>query len=169
MFARAIPILLLFVRCCEMADIALSVVPREEIGSKCALVTLYLAAEAVEGRFYRRLFLKKLLTLLAQQPGTCAEGSVFHTEELDILYYDLYRQSRAAHAQHELDSAEKQPAAAADAGRCAGCRRYHADALVVPQDVAAYVEFIGDILYRHTCHSFTWYIIYLGVYSKSRG
>ncbi len=169
MFARAIPILLLFVRCCEMADIALSVVPREEIGSKCALVTLYLAAEAVDGRFYRRLFLKKLLTLLAQQPGTCAEGSVFHTEELDILYYDLYRQSRAAHAQHELDSAEIQPAAAADAGRCAGCRRYHADALVVPQDVAAYVEFIGDILYRHTCHSFTWYIIYLGVYSKSRG
>lgn len=169
MFARAIPILLLFVRCCEMADIALSVVPREEIGSKCALVTLYLAAEAVDGRFYRRLFLKKLLTLLAQQPGTCAEGSVFHTEELDILYYDLYRQSRAAHAQHELDSAEIQPAAAADAGRCAGCRRYHADALVVPQDVAAYVDFIGDILYRHTCHSFTWYIIYLGVYSKSRG
>ena len=169
MFARAIPILLLFVRCCEMADIALSVVPREEIGSKCALVTLYLAAEAVDDRFYRRLFLKKLLTLLAQQPGTCAEGSVFHTEELDILYYDLYRQSRAAHAQHELDSAEIQPAAAADAGRCAGCRRYHADALVVPQDVAAYVEFIGDILYRHTCHSFTWYIIYLGVYSKSRG
>ena len=169
MFARAIPILLLFVRCCEMADIALSVVPREEIGSKCALVTLYLAAEAVDGRFYRRLFLKKLLTLLAQQPGTCAEGSVFHTEEFDILYYDLYRQSRAAHAQHELDSAEIQPAAAADAGRCAGCRRYHADALVVPQDVAAYVEFIGDILYRHTCHSFTWYIIYLGVYSKSRG
>ena len=169
MFARAIPILLLFVRCCEMADIALSVVPREEIGSKCALVTLYLAAEAVDGRFYRRLFLKKLLTLLAQQPGTCAEGSVFHTEELDILYYDLYQQSRAAHAQHELDSAEIQPAAAADAGRCAGCRRYHADALVVPQDVAAYVEFIGDILYRHTCHSFTWYIIYLGVYSKSRG
>ena len=169
MFARAIPILLLFVRCCEMADIALSVVPREEIGSKCALVTLYLATEAVDGRFYRRLFLKKLLTLLAQQPGTCAEGSVFHTEELDILYYDLYRQSRAAHAQHELDSAEIQPAAAADAGRCAGCRRYHADALVVPQDVAAYVEFIGDILYRHTCHSFTWYIIYLGVYSKSRG
>lgn len=169
MFARAIPILLLFVRCCEMADIALSVVPREEIGSKCALVTLYLAAEAVDGRFYRRLFLKKLLTLLAQQPGTCAEGSVFHTEELDILYYDLYRQSRAAHAQHELDSAEIQPAAAADAGRCAGCRRYHADALVVPQDVAAYVEFNGDILYRHTCHSFTWYIIYLGVYSKSRG
>ena len=169
MFARAIPILLLFVRCCEMADIALSVVPREEIGSKCALVTLYLAAEAVDGRFYRRLFLKKLLTLLAQQPGTCAEGSVFHTEELDILYYDLYRQCRAAHAQHELDSAEIQPAAAADAGRCAGCRRYHADALVVPQDVAAYVEFIGDILYRHTCHSFTWYIIYLGVYSKSRG
>ena len=169
MFARAIPILLLFVRCCEMADIALSVVPREEIGSKCALVTLYLAAEAVDGRFYRRLFLKKLLTLLARQPGTCAEGSVFHTEELDILYYDLYRQSRAAHAQHELDSAEIQPAAAADAGRCAGCRRYHADALVVPQDVAAYVEFIGDILYRHTCHSFTWYIIYLGVYSKSRG
>lgn len=169
MFARAILILLLFVRYCEMADIALSVVPREEIGSKCALVTLYLAAEAVDGRFYRRLFLKKLLTLLAQQPGTCAEGSVFHTEELDILYYDLYRQSRAAHAQHELDSAEIQPAAAADAGRCAGCRRYHADALVVPQDVAAYVEFIGDILYRHTCHSFTWYIIYLGVYSKSRG
>lgn len=169
MFARAIPILLLFVRCCEMADIALSVVPREEIGSKCAFVTLYLAAEAVDGRFYRRLFLKKLLTLLAQQPGTCAEGSVFHTEELDILYYDLYRQSRAAHAQHELDSAEIQPAAAADAGRCAGCRRYHADALVVPQDVAAYVEFNGDILYRHTCHSFTWYIIYLGVYSKSRG
>jgi len=155
MFAWAIPILLLFVRYCEMADIALSVVPREEIGFKCALVMLYLAAEAVDGRLYRRLFLKKLLTLLAQQPGTCAEGAVSHTEELDILYYDLHRQSRAAHAQHELDSVEIQLAEAADAGRCAGCRRYHADALVVPQDVAAYVEFIGDILYRHTCHSFT--------------
>ena len=155
MFARVIPILLLFVRYCEMADIALSVVPREEIGFKCALVMLYLAAEAVDGRLYRRLFLKKLLTLLAQHLGTCAEGAVSHTEELDILYYGLYRQSRAAHAQHELDSVEIQLAAAADAGRCAGCRRYHADALVVPQDVAAYVEFIGDILYRHTCHSFT--------------
>lgn len=155
MFARAIPILLLFVRCCEMADIALSVVPREEIGFKCALVMLYLVTEAVDGRLYRRLFLKKLLTLLAQQLGTCAEGAVSHTEELDILYYDLYRQSRAAHAQHELDPAEILLAAAADAGRCAGCRRYHADALVFPQDVAAYVEFIGDILYRHTCHSFT--------------
>lgn len=155
MFAWAIPILLLFVRYCEMADIALSVVPREEIGFKCALVMLYLAAEAVDGRLYRRLFLKKLLTLLAQQPGTCAEGAVSHTEELDILYYDLHRQSRAAHAQHELDPAEILLAEAADAGRCAGCRRYHADALVVPQDVAAYVEFIGDILYRHTCHSFT--------------
>ena len=138
MFARAIPILFLFVRYCEMADIALSVVPREEIGSKCALVMLYPVAEAVDGRLYRRLFLKKLLTLLAQQLGTCAEGAVSHTEEPDILYYDLSRQSRAA-----------------DAGRCAGCRRYHADALVVPQDVAAYVEFIGDILYRHTCHCFT--------------
>lgn len=156
MFARAIPILLLFVRYCEMADIALSVVPREEIGFKCALVTLYLAAEAVDGRLYRRLFLKKLLTLLAQQLGTCAESAVSHTEELDdILYYDLYRQPRAAHAQYELDPVEILLAVVADAGRCAGCRRYHADALVVPQDVAAYVEFIGDILYRHTCHCFT--------------
>lgn len=155
MFARAILILLLFVRYCEMADIALSVVPREEIGFKCALVMLYLAAEAVDGRLYRRLFLKKLLMLFAQQLETCAEGAVSHTEEPDILYYDLYRQSRAAHAQHELDPAEILLAEAADAGRCAGSRRYHADALVVPQDVAAYVEFIDDILYRHTCHSFT--------------
>lgn len=123
MFARAIPILFLFVRYCEMADIALSVVPREEIGSKCALVMLYPVAEAVDGRLYRRLFLKKLITLLAQQLGTCAEGAVSHTEEPDILYYDLYRQSRAAHAQHKLDPAEILLAVVADAGRCAGCRR----------------------------------------------
>ena len=120
MFARAIPILLLFVRYCEMADIALSVVPREEIGFNCALVMLYPVAEAVDGRLYRRFFLKQLLTLLAQQLEMCADGAVSHTEELDILYYDLYRQSRAAHAQHELDPAEILLAAAADGVRAAG-------------------------------------------------
>lgn len=106
-----------------MADIALSVVPREEIGFKCALIALYPVAEAVDGRLYSRHFLKKLLTLLAQQLETCAEGAVSHTEELDILYYGLYRQSRAAHAQQELDPAELLLAVVADAGRCAGCRR----------------------------------------------
>lgn len=117
------PILLLFVRYCETADIALSVVPREVIGFKRALIALYSVAEAVDGRLYRRFFLKKLLTLLSQQLKTCAEGAVSHTEELDILYYGLYRQSRAAYAQHELDPAELLLAAVADAGRCAGCRR----------------------------------------------
>lgn len=122
MFARVTSILLPSVRYCEMADIALSVVPREVIGFKRALVALYLVAEAVDGRLYRRFFLKKLLMLLAQQLKTCAEGAVFHTEERDILYYGLYRQSRAVHAQHKLDPAEILLAVVADAGRCAGCR-----------------------------------------------